>query len=136
MVVQKNHLWILAFVLVVSVAYFAQRSENTKRADRDRAAVAESCVRSVTRDAYEASGFAVLAERVGRRDNPGDQRSAARYEAVARSVSSSFPRPKGLHDPMRMIQVEVIEAPNGDLRFELTDDAKKLIEAGCRQAFE
>lgn len=136
MTFQKSHLWAIAFVVALALSYFATKAQNEKTTDRGREAAIAGCVRSAARDAYSAAGFSVLASRVGARDNEGDARSAAQYRAVSWSVASALARPADVNDPLRLIAVDLIEAPNGELRYALTEAATQLQAEGCRQAFE
>ena len=135
MEVRQEHLW--AFVLIVAViaSFGLQRYQNNKAATEAKENNVASCIREVTRDAYEAAGFIQLAVRVEQRNDEGDKEAGARYRGVAFSVAATFPQADTLDHPTEMIQVNTEQAPNGSIRFRLTEDASELIQNGCRQVF-
>jgi hypothetical protein len=135
MVVRKEHLYAGLLIVAIAISFVIQRIDNRSREAAAREANIASCTREVTRDAYEAAGFIALSERVAGRGAPRDKESARRYEGIALSVADTFPTPGTAENPIDMIQVNLIQAPDGSVRFRLTDDAKKLIEEGCRQVF-
>lgn len=117
-------------ILVVAISYFAQKRQNEAIRQADRSAAIASCKREVARDAYEAAGI-LYASKVSK------GKTADRFEASARSVVLSFPRPRGLkfEHVERMAEVEFVQQPNGRYRFALTDSARKLQARGCQQAY-
>jgi hypothetical protein len=135
MLVKKTHLAAAAAIAVIAGGFYFDERLDDAEYQADREANVASCVREVTRDAYEASGFTILAARVRLRNDPGDRKAAARYEAIAHSISATFPQPTEAVDPLEMLESEFITMSDGTTRYRLTEKATGRIEAGCRQAF-
>jgi hypothetical protein len=130
MLVQKTHLMWLAVILVIAGGFYFDERLDDAQYQRDRARVEASCVREVTRDAYEAGGFLLVSERVD------DKEGKLKYEAVAQSIAVTFPQPPGLDNPLKMIETEYVQQANGIALYRLSEASSELIEAGCRQAFQ
>lgn len=136
MVVKREHLIAVAFVLVLAVSYFAQKEQNALALKHARENVITLCEKSVARDAFAANGLIQVAERVEARGQSGDKLSAEKYRAAALAIAIALPHPEGLQDHQKLIEVDTITGPDGKVRFSLTEQAKKLQAIGCREAAE
>jgi hypothetical protein len=129
MVVQKQHLVAVAFLIVLAVAYFAQKEEGHRADVKQRNALVTGCQRTSARTAVIAA-WTLDASRT--RAASGDKDAAARYEGYAIAIRESIPAvPAHKGDP-KIADVEEINNPRtGKLTYRLTDDAKALQQAGC-----
>lgn len=133
MVLEKRHLWIAAFVAVLAIAYFAQRTENLNRDRASRHAQVVSCERASGRTAIIAA-WAMDASRT--RASSGDKTAALRYEGYANSIIGTIPAMPADNGSLRLADVEEIKNPRtGKLSYRLTEDAKRLQVAGCEAAY-
>lgn len=135
MEIHKSHFYGLLAILVVAAVFAYIDRTNVARNAQGREKDIASCVREVTRDAYEASGFLTLADRVKLRNNEGDEAAAMRYRAAALSIADTFPKAGTTVNSEDMIAVQFLQGPGDEVRLKLTDPALKLIADGCRQAF-
>lgn len=135
MEIRKPHFYGLVAVLIAAAVFAYIDRSNAARNAQGRENDIASCVREVTRDAYEASGFLTLAERVKLRNNEGDEAAAMRYRAAALSIADTFPKAGTTVTGEDMIAVQFLQGPDDEVRLRLTEAAQKLIADGCRQAF-
>lgn len=134
MEVNKRTLWILAGVLVLLFVYFGQRAQNQHSEAKQEARLIAICKKSVARDTFVANGFLFAADEIRERGGPDNIERAQRYSASAVAVAGSLPAPRGLNDRFKLIEVNTVTAPDGTIRYALTDESARLQDAGCRQA--
>jgi hypothetical protein len=134
MEVSKRTLWLVGIIAVLAIVFFGQRAQNHHSEAKQEARLVAICKKSVARDTFIANGFLQAADDIRARGGPDNIQRAQLYSAAAVAVARSLPQPAGLNDPLQMIEVNTVTAPDGTIRYALTDRTARLQVQGCRQA--
>jgi hypothetical protein len=127
---------LVVFLIAVVGSFVISNKESASRDNEQRAQLITGCSRTSARTAFNAIGQFALAERVGRRNNPGDQKSSELYAAVGNGLLESIPLPDGMKmgDPA-IYEAKLVVSMGKKPTFHLSDSAKALQKAGCAKAY-
>lgn len=133
MVVQKKHLWVVAFLAALVISFVAQHQVASTAVMNQRNTLVQGCERTSARTAVIAA-WAMDASRT--RAAQGDDEAANRYDGYARSIIGTIPATPKHKNDLELADVEEINNPRTDkVSYRLTGEAKFLQKAGCEYVY-